>query len=51
MRPSNKEYDEMTKRISPPSSKIKDFVFCLSYRRLYLRSGAASDRAVFLSRL
>ena len=24
MRPSNKEYDEMTKRISPPSSKIKD---------------------------
>ncbi len=27
MRPSNKEYDEMTKRVSPPSSKIKDFVF------------------------
>ena len=27
MRPSNKEYDEMTKRISPPSSKVKDFLF------------------------
>lgn len=27
MRPSNKEYDEMTKRISPLSSKVKDFLF------------------------
>ena len=27
MRPSNKEYDEMTKKHSPPSSKVKDFVF------------------------
>lgn len=25
MRPSNKEYSEMTKRQSPPSTKIKDF--------------------------
>lgn len=27
MRPTNKEYSEMTKKISPPSPKVKDFVF------------------------
>ena len=26
MRPSNKEYDKMSKKASPPSAKIKDFV-------------------------
>lgn len=26
MRPSNKEYGEMTKKVSPPSPKLKDFV-------------------------
>ena len=26
MRPSNKEYSEMTKRQSPPSPKVKDFI-------------------------
>lgn len=27
MRPSNKEYDEMTKRVSPPSSKIFSMIY------------------------
>ena len=26
MRPSDKEYNKMTKKVSPPSPKIKDFV-------------------------
>lgn len=26
MRPTDKEYDEMTKKLSPPSPKLKDFV-------------------------
>ena len=34
MFPSEKEYGEMTKRLSPPSSKLKDFIWayaCLLY--------------------
>ena len=27
MRPTNKEYNEMTKKMSPPSPKIKDFIW------------------------
>ena len=27
MKPSNKEYSNMTKRLSPPSKKIKDFIW------------------------
>ena len=41
MFPTEKEYGKMTKRISPPSTKVKDFIFGLRGGRLNMRNRSA----------